>query len=60
MLKQRGMFSYSGLSVEVVRELRERFHIYALDSGRICVAALNQKNIDFVCGAIATTLKSKS
>lgn len=60
MLKQRGMFSYSGLSVEVVRELRERYHIYALDSGRICVAALNQGNIDLVCGAIASILKEKS
>lgn len=60
MFKQRGMFSYSGFSVDVVRELRERFHIYALSSGRICVAALNHKNIDFVCGAIATILKGKA
>ena len=54
------MFSYSGLSVDVVRELRERYHIYALDSGRICVAALNKKNMDYVCGAIASTLKGRS
>lgn len=58
--EQRGMFSYSGLSVDVVRELRERYHIYALDSGRICVAALNKKNMDYVCGAIASTLKGRS
>ncbi len=60
MLTQRGMFSYSGLSAEVVRELRDRFHIYALETGRICVAALNQKNIDYVVNAIASALKPKS
>jgi aromatic-amino-acid transaminase len=57
MLKQRGMFSYSGLSAAVVGELRERYHIYALDSGRICIAAMNRKNIDYICDAIATVLK---
>jgi aromatic-amino-acid transaminase len=54
ILKQKGMFSYSGLSAEVVRELRERYHIYALESGRICVAAMNHKNMDYICDAIAT------
>lgn len=58
MLKQRGMFSYSGLSVDVVRELRERYHIYALDSGRICIAAMNRKNIDYICDAIASIVKA--
>lgn len=58
MLKQRGMFSYSGLSAEVVRELRERYHIYALDSGRICIAAMNHKNIDYICDAIASIVKA--
>jgi aromatic-amino-acid transaminase len=57
ILNQHGMFSYSGLSAETVRELRERYHIYALDSGRICVAALNHKNVDYVCDAIAQILK---
>jgi aromatic-amino-acid transaminase len=57
ILKQRGMFSYSGLAVEHIRALREQFHIYALDSGRICIAALNEKNIGYVCNAIATVLK---
>jgi aromatic-amino-acid transaminase len=58
MLKQRGMFSYSGLSADVVRELRERYHIYALDSGRICIAAMNRKNIDHICDAIASIVKA--
>jgi aromatic-amino-acid transaminase len=51
--RQQGMFSYSGLSVTQVQRLRQEFGIYAVDSGRICVAALNEGNIDAVAGAIA-------
>jgi len=54
--RQRGMFSYSGLSVEQVHRLRNEFGIYALDTGRICVAALNQSNIDAVTSAIVQVL----
>jgi aromatic-amino-acid transaminase len=57
ILEQRGMFSYSGLSAEVVRSLRERYHIYAIESGRICVAAINEGNIDYICEAISGVLK---
>src|SRR5690606_16589434 len=46
ILSQAGMFSYSGLSREQVLRLREEFAIYAVDSGRICVAALNDGNLD--------------
>ncbi|MEP7330065.1 MAG: amino acid aminotransferase [Betaproteobacteria bacterium] len=53
MLRQRGMFSYSGLSQAQVQRLRSEFAIYAVDTGRICVAALNTKNIDYVADAIA-------
>jgi aromatic-amino-acid transaminase len=53
VLRQRGMFSYSGLSKEIVDKLRTQFSIYAVDSGRICVAALNNKNVDRVAEAIA-------
>jgi aromatic-amino-acid transaminase len=56
MLTQRGMFSYSGLSKEQVGRLRAEFSIYAIDTGRICVAALNTKNIDYVADAIAKLL----
>jgi aromatic-amino-acid transaminase len=56
VLQQRGMFSYSGLTKEQVQRLREEFSIYALDTGRICVAALNAKNIDAVAKAIATVI----
>ncbi len=53
MLAQRGMFSYSGLSRDQVTRLREEFSIYAVDTGRICVAALNSHNVDGVAAAIA-------
>lgn len=54
---QRGMFSYSGLTKPQVERLREDFGIYAVGSGRICVAALNSGNIDYVARAIAQVLK---
>ncbi|OOG56984.1 aromatic amino acid aminotransferase [Rhodanobacter sp. B05] len=51
--RQAGMFSYSGLSKAQVLRLREEHAIYALDSGRICVAALNRSNLDTVAAAVA-------
>jgi aromatic-amino-acid transaminase len=57
VLKQRGMFSYSGLTKEQVRQLREEFSIYTIDSGRICVAALTTKNVDGVADAIAKVIR---
>jgi aromatic-amino-acid transaminase len=51
--RQAGMFSYSGLSQAQVRRLRDEYAIYALDSGRICVAALNRANLDAVATAVA-------
>ncbi|WP_395823437.1 amino acid aminotransferase [Collimonas sp.] len=56
VIKQRGMFSYSGLTKAQVERLRDEFSIYAVDTGRICVAALNTKNIDNVVAAIAKVL----
>jgi len=53
--EQVGMFSYSGLTKEQVEKLRAE-SIYAVDTGRICVAALNSKNIDIVVDAIAKVL----
>ena len=58
VLKQNGMFSFSGLTKEQVDRLREEFAIYAVGSGRICVAALNSKNVDYVAKSIATVLQS--
>lgn len=54
--RQRGMFSYSGLTTEQVHRLRNEFGIYALDTGRICVAALNQNNIKAVTDAIVQVI----
>ena len=56
IVDQRGMFSYSGLTKAQVHRLRDEYSIYAIDSGRICVAALNSKNIDYVAQAIAKVL----
>ncbi|MGE4241900.1 amino acid aminotransferase [Ramlibacter sp.] len=53
---QIGMFSYSGLTKDQMVRLRDEFGVYGLDSGRICVAALNSKNIDYVCESIAKVL----
>ncbi|QDZ27353.1 amino acid aminotransferase [Noviherbaspirillum sp. UKPF54] len=56
VIQQRGMFSYSGLTKDQVGRLRDEFSIYAVDTGRICVAALNSRNIDAVVDAIAKVL----
>ena len=56
VLKQRGMFSYSGLTSAQVDRMREEHGVYAISSGRICVAALNSGNIDRVVDAIAAVL----
>jgi len=53
---QRGMFSYSGLNSAQVDRLRNEHGIYAVGTGRICVAALNSRNIDAVVDAIAAVL----
>ena len=57
VMSQKGMFSYSGLTAAQVDRLREDHAIYAISSGRICVAALNSKNIDTVAKAIASVIK---
>ncbi|MCZ4314192.1 aspartate/tyrosine/aromatic aminotransferase [Comamonadaceae bacterium G21597-S1] len=51
--KQVGMFSYSGLSKDQMVRLRNEFGVYGTDTGRMCVAALNDQNIDHVCASIA-------
>ncbi|QMV74020.1 aspartate/tyrosine/aromatic aminotransferase [Comamonas piscis] len=50
---QIGMFSYSGLSKDQMVRLRSEFGVYGTDTGRMCVAALNSKNIEHVCASIA-------
>ena len=53
---QIGMFSYSGLSKDQMVRLRSEFGVYGTDTGRMCVAALNSKNIDYVCQSIAKVM----
>jgi len=57
ILQQRGIFSYSGLSREQMIAMRERFSVYGIESGRICVAALTSRNLDYVADAIASTMR---
>ena len=57
ILAQRGMFSYSGLTKAQVLALRDDFSIYAIDTGRICVAALNARNVEVVAAAIAKVVR---
>ena len=56
VIDQCGMFSYSGLTAAQVNRLRDEFAIYAIDTGRICLAALNEKNLPGVIDAIAAVL----
>ncbi|HLS51158.1 MAG TPA: aminotransferase class I/II-fold pyridoxal phosphate-dependent enzyme, partial [Burkholderiaceae bacterium] len=58
VLTQRGMFSYSGLQAQQVEQLRDQHAVYAVLSGRICLAALNHSNIDYVAKAIAEVLQN--
>jgi aromatic-amino-acid transaminase len=56
LLRQRGMFSYSGLDRDAVDLLRERDGIYLVDSGRLCLTGLNEANVDRVAKALAPLL----
>jgi aromatic-amino-acid transaminase len=56
VIQQRGMFSYTGLTAGQVDVLRDKYGIYAVSTGRICLAALNDKNIDAVADAIAAVV----
>ena len=53
---QIGMFSYSGLTKDQMVRLRTEFGVYGTDTGRMCVAALNSKNIGYVCASIAKVI----
>ncbi|MET0518360.1 MAG: aminotransferase class I/II-fold pyridoxal phosphate-dependent enzyme, partial [Burkholderiaceae bacterium] len=55
--RQKGMFSYSGLNAAQMQRLRAEFGVYGVDSGRICVAALNEKNLPAVAEAMAAVLR---
>ncbi len=54
--QQIGMFSYSGLSKAQMVRLRDEFSVYGTDTGRMCVAALNEQNLDYVCASVAAVV----
>ena len=56
IVRQKGMFSYSGLNKDQMVRLRGEFGVYGVDSGRICVASLNTKNIGYVADAIVKVM----
>ena len=56
LLKQRGMFSYTGLSAEQVDRLRDEFGVYLIASGRMCAAGLNSRNVQRVAKAFAAVM----
>ncbi len=58
LVKQQGMFSYTGLSAEQVDILKDQYAIYLLRSGRMCAAGLNLNNIDYVANSIAEVIKA--
>jgi aspartate aminotransferase len=55
--KERGMFSFLGITKEQVIRLREQFHIYMVESSRVNIAGINHRNVDTVADAIAAVLK---
>lgn len=55
--KQRGMFSFTGLNPAQVERLQTEFGVYMVNNGRMCVAGLNNQNIDYVANAMAEVLK---
>ena len=58
--KQKGMFSFSGLTSSEVEKLRNSYGVYILSSGRICIAAINKKNISYVAESISKVIGKKN
>ena len=56
--RQRGMFSFSGLTPAQIQALKDRYAVYAVGSGRFSVAGMTAQNMDYLCGAIADVLAS--
>ena len=56
LTQQNGMFSYTGLSTTQVQQLRDQFGIYLVGSGRLCIAGLNQHNLEYVAHSLARVM----
>jgi aromatic-amino-acid transaminase len=59
-VEQRGMFTYTGLTESQVDALRSDYAVYLLRSGRMCVAGLNARNVDYVTAAIAAVVAANA
>ncbi|GEQ70846.1 hypothetical protein JCM33374_g4526 [Metschnikowia sp. JCM 33374] len=57
LLKQRGMFIYTGLSAEQVIELREKYSVYATEDGRFSISGVNENNVDYLADAINQVIR---
>lgn len=57
LLRQNGMFGYTGLTAHQVDILREKYGVYAIASGRICITGLNTRNLNYVGEVFADVLK---
>jgi aromatic-amino-acid transaminase len=57
LVTQRGMFSYTGLTAQQVDQLRERYAIYLVRSGRMCMTGLTPRNVAQVAQAMAAVLR---
>lgn len=53
---QKGMFSFTGFTKEMMTELREKYAVYGVTNGRICVAGLNRGNVEYAAEAFAKVL----
>ncbi|WP_257012165.1 aminotransferase class I/II-fold pyridoxal phosphate-dependent enzyme, partial [Snodgrassella alvi] len=56
-VKQRGMFSFTGLNPQQVERLKSEFGVYMVENGRMCMAGLNSSNIEYVANAMVAVLK---
>jgi aromatic-amino-acid transaminase len=58
MLRQRGLFSFSGLSAAEIEQMRRNDAVYAVPDGRLCIAGLTEANVDRVADAISAAIKA--
>ena len=58
VIAQKGMFSFTGLSPLQMRALREEYAVYGIENGRICIAGLNENNVDYVAKSLAAVSKT--
>jgi aromatic-amino-acid transaminase len=60
LLRQRGMFSYTGLSAPQVRRLRDEYAVYLVESGRLCISGLTTANVERVANAMAAVVEASA